>query len=135
MKKETIKDKNKVLVLILRKGSFPEGLNFHTEDKDFIQVATWHYDKGKKTVPHAHKIAERRATRTQEVICVKKGKLRAEFFTDNGKPLEKKILKAGDVAVIFGGGHSFEILESGTQVLEVKNGPYLGTEKDKKTFD
>ena len=41
-------------------------------------------------------------------------------------------LKAGDVAVLFSGGHGFEILED-TLMLEIKQGPYAGT-KDKETF-
>jgi hypothetical protein len=30
------------------------------------------------------------------------------------------------------GGHGYEILEDGTQVLEVKNGPYLGPDVDRR---
>ena len=135
MKQEIIKDKNKVLVLILRNSDFPEGLNFYTEDKDFIQVATWNYNKGKKTVPHLHKIVKRIANRTQEVVYIKKGKIRSEIYSDKGNSLKKIILKAGDTAIVFGGGHAYEILEDKTQVLEIKNGPYLGPEKDKKIIN
>jgi len=39
--KEIIKDKDKILAIILKDGDFPEGLNFHTKDDDFLQVATW----------------------------------------------------------------------------------------------
>lgn len=134
MKKEIIKDKNKILALILRNSNFPQGLNFYTRDKDFIQLATWNYDRGKKTLPHAHKIVKRVATRTQEVIYVKSGKIKIEIYTDKDKLCKKKILKPGDITVIFAGGHSFKILEDNTQVLEIKNGPYLGIEKDKKVI-
>lgn len=135
MKQEIIKDKNKILVLILRNGDFPEGLNFYTKDKDFIQVATWNYNKGKKTVPHRHKIVKRIATRTQEVIYVKSGKIRIKIYTDEEKLCKKTILKAGDVAIIFAGGHAYEVLKSKTQAFEIKNGPYPGLEKDKKVIN
>lgn len=135
MRKEEIKDKKKVLVLILRNGEFPSGLNFYTRDKDFVQVATWNYNKGKKTSLHSHKIVDRVANWTQEVIYVKKGKVKAEIYTDNDKFYKEVILNSGDIAIIFAGGHIFEVLEDNTQVLEIKNGPYLGLKKDKRIFN
>ena len=127
MKIEAIKD----IALILR-GDFPKGLRFYTEDKGFIQVGSWNYDKGKKTIPHAHKLAKRTANKTQEVVFIKHGKARVVFFNDKGEKIKTKTLNTGDIVIIFKGGHSFEILEDNTNVLEVKNGPYPGLEKDKK---
>ncbi|MDP3990940.1 MAG: hypothetical protein Q8P63_01450 [Candidatus Nealsonbacteria bacterium] len=132
MKKEVIKDKDRILAVILREGDFPEGLSFHTEEKDFVQLATWYYNKGKKTSTHSHKIAERKADRTQEVIYLKRGKAKVEIYAEDDKLLSEIILKAGDLIIIFGGGHGFEILEDGTQAIEFKNGPYLGLEKDRR---
>lgn len=132
MRTEFIKEKNKVLVLILRNGNFREGLNFYTKDKDFIQVATWNYNKGKKTIPHSHKVVKRTAKRTQEVIYVKSGKIKTGIYNNKGNLIKKLTLKTGDIAIIFAGGHAYEVLENHTQVLEIKNGPYLGLEKDKK---
>lgn len=133
MKKEEIKHRGKVLAVIF-KGDFDKGLNFFTKDKDFIQAGTWNYDKGKETIPHSHKTVKRTANKTQEVIFIKKGAVEAKFFSDSGEFLKKKILEAGNIVIIFAGGHSFKILENNTQVLEVKNGPYPGLEKDKKTL-
>lgn len=135
MKKELIKDKNQVLVLILRNGDFFQGLNFYTNNKDFVQVSTWHYQKDKQTAPHAHKIVERIANRTQEVIYVKTGKIKAQIYTDDDKLCQETILQTGDIAIILAGGHAYEILEDKTQVLEIKNGPYPGLEKDKKVIE
>ncbi len=132
MQQELIKDKNKILVLILRNGNFSEGLNFYTKDEDFIQVATWNYNNGKKTIPHSDKIIKRTAKRTQEVIYVKTGKIKAEIYNDKGRLVKSSTLKTGDIAIIFAGGHAYEVWEDHTQVLEIKNGPYLGLEKDKK---
>ena len=52
-----------------------------------------------------------------------------------GDLLTSIILNAGDIIVYLAGGHDFEILENNTQIFEVKNGPYLGTEKDKKIIN
>lgn len=135
MEKETIQDKDKILAIILRNGDFPEGLNFHTKDGDFLQVATWNYPEGKKSSAHGHKIAERMSNQTQEAVYVKGGRVKAEFYGEDDKFLKEVILCAGDLAIIFAGGHAFESLENGTQVLEIKNGPYLGLEKDKKVIE
>jgi hypothetical protein len=134
IKKEIIKDKGQILALILRNGDFPQGLNFHTKDEDFVQLATWNYPKGKRSSLHSHKIVKRVAHRTQEVIYIKKGRVRAEIYNENDKFLKEIILKEGDLAIIFAGGHTFEVLEDNTQVLEIKNGPYPGLKKDKREF-
>lgn len=135
MKSIEIKDTNVLLACVLKGKAFPEGLCFHTKDTDFVQVGTWRYKKGKKTIPHRHMRAKRIAMRTQEVLFVKTGRVRAEIYTDREKLVEKVLLRAGDILMVFAGGHSYEILEDGTEVLEVKNGPYIGIEKDKKTFN
>lgn len=132
MKKEIIKDKDQVLALVLRNEDFPEGLNFHTQDEDFVQLATWNYNKGKKSSVHAHNKVERTANRTQEVLYIKKGKIRLDIYTENDELLQKVIVNAGDIVIIFTGGHGMEVLEDGTQALEFKNGPYPGLEKDRR---
>ena len=38
----------------------------------------------------------------------------------------------GDVVILLRGGHGYDIIEDGTQVLEIKNGPYLGAEVDRR---
>lgn len=132
MKKEIIKEKSKILAIILRNGDYSPGLVFYNNDKDFIQVGTWHYQKGMKLKAHRHKIYPRIALRTQEVVYVKSGEIKVFVYNDKEK-LKKKIkLTKGDIMIFLNGGHSFEILENNTQVFEVKNGPYLGVEKDKK---
>lgn len=132
LKQEVIEDKGQVLAILLRNGDFPEGLNFYTKDQDFVQVSTWNYNAGKQTKPHAHKLAERLANRTQEVIYVKSGRMIAKIYNDKDEFFQEVILATGDVVIIFAGGHSYEILEDKTQILEIKNGPYPGLEKDKK---
>ena len=38
----------------------------------------------------------------------------------------------GDVVVLLWGGHGYSVLEDNTQVLEVKTGPYVGAELDRR---
>ena len=135
MEKEVIKNKGEELVVVIRRGDFPEGLKFYTGEGKFVQVATWNHPKGNRSIPHAHKEAERTATKTQEVVYVKSGKLKAEIYDDEGNFIDSTEMGEGDIAIIFSGGHSFTTLTDNTQVLEVKNGPYLGEEKDKKVLE
>lgn len=134
MKMELVKDGEKILMIILRNGNFSEGLNFYTKDEDFVQVSTWNYNIGKKTIPHSHKIFERKANKTQEVIYIKSGKISCDVFSGAEILVKSVFLEEGDIAIIFGGGHSYEILKDGTQVLEIKNGPYPGLKNDKKVI-
>jgi len=133
--RETIQDKDKILAIILRNADFPEGLNFHTKEEDFLQVATWNYPEGKKSSTHSHKISERVSNRSQEAIYIKKGKVKAEIYSEDDKLLKEVVLSGGDLIIILGGGHGMEVLEDGTQVIEIKNGPYPGLEKDKRNLD
>ncbi len=131
MKIEKIKDNNTTLAILV-KGESKEGLNFISEDKDYLQVGLWNYKKGKELLAHKHLIAKREVLKTQEVIFVKKGSLKADIYSDEGKLVETLRLSTGDLLILLNGGHGYEILEDGTEVIEVKNGPYLGSELDRK---
>lgn len=131
MRKVLIKDKDYILAVVLRKGIFPKGLGFYTNDDQPIQVATWRYEKGKDLLAHIHKKARRSNAHVQELLFVKSGKLRADLYNENHEKVKSVILKEGDILINFKGGHGYTVLQDNTQVLEVKNGPYIGIEKDK----
>ena len=69
---------------------------------------------------------------TQEVLFIKKGILRVDFYDEYEDYLESKELCAGDIILLISGGHGFQILEE-VEMIEVKQGPYAG-ENDKKRF-
>lgn len=69
---------------------------------------------------------------TQEVLFIKKGKLRVDFYDDDEQYIESRILEAGDVILLVSGGHGFTVIEE-VEMIEVKQGPYSGDE-DKKRF-
>lgn len=132
---ETIKHEGKILAIIYRDEDWVEGLNFITPDELFIQVGSWWYPKGKKLASHVHNDFERSAMRTQEMTYVKKGAMRVLLFDDQKNYLQDFVIKAGDLAVVAYGGHGYEILEDGTQIIEAKNGPFVDVETDKTKFD
>ncbi len=56
-------------------------------------------------------------------------RVRVDFYDDDQRYLESRILRKGDVLLLAYGGHGFEMLEP-TEMIEVKQGPYAG-EADK----
>jgi len=132
MKTEKITDNGQVLAIIIRDAVWEKGLHFFSAEEDFQQVGIWGYDKGHKLAPHIHLDAPRMVARTQEVIFIKNGRLRADIYNENKKYLTSVELNKGDTAILLCGGHGYEILEDNTKVLEIKNGPYPGAEKDRE---
>jgi hypothetical protein len=109
-----------------------EGLNFFSPDEDFIQVGTWGYGSGKKLKAHIHNKVSREVLWTQEVLFVRNGRLRANIFDTKQNKVAELNVEAGDVIILLRGGHGYEILEDGTQVMEIKNGPYVGADADRR---
>lgn len=132
MKVKEFKDKGVVVARHIPSDQWKEGLSFFSNDKEFIQAGTWNYPKGKELLAHIHNKIPRTINRTQEVVYVRKGRIRATIYSLKGKNIDTCIVKTGDMLILLSCGHGYTILESGTQVLEVKNGPYLGAEIDRK---
>ena len=110
------------------------GLTFYSKDEEFIQVGTWSYDKGKELLAHTHNKIDRKINITQETLYIRKGSLRARIYNLNLKLVAEWIGKEGDIMILMQGGHGYDVLEDGTQVLEVKNGPYVGATSDRVRF-
>lgn len=130
---ERIEDAGTTFALVVRGNDREPGLHFITPDESFQQVGIWVYDKGKRLGPHRHIPQNRNVSRTHEVVYVQKGKMRASIYDEENCLLKDIILNEDDLLIAIAGGHGYEILENDTQVIEVKNGPYIG-EKDRETF-
>ena len=127
-------DQEKIIAIIYRDEDWVEGLNFITPGELFIQVGSWWYDAGKKLDSHLHNEFERTASRTQEMTYVKRGAMKVLLYDEEKNFLKDFILKEGDLAVFAYGGHGYEIIEDGTQIIEAKNGPFVDVATDKTKF-
>lgn len=123
---------NKLLAIIIPHNFSAPGVNFLTPPNLSQQLAFIHHPSGRIIAPHCHNPVSREVLYTQEVLVIKKGLLRVDFYDDNRKYLECRILKAGDVILLTDGGHGFEVLEE-LEMIEVKQGPYTG-DSDKTRF-
>ncbi len=129
-----IKYDNLVLARHVPSEAWSEGLGFYSNDEEFVQVGSWQYNKGKELLKHIHNQVERSVDRTQEVLYIKRGSIKAKIYTLDEVFVEELTVKQGDTLILLNSGHGYEILEDGTQVLEIKNGPYLGAERDRRRF-
>lgn len=110
-----------------------DGIEFFTQDDFSQQLAYMKHPAGKKIMAHVHNPVPREVKYTQEVLFIRKGKVRVDFFDGNKEYIESYILETGDVILLASGGHGFEMLEE-TEMIEVKQGPYAG-DKDKTRID
>jgi mannose-6-phosphate isomerase-like protein (cupin superfamily) len=118
--------------LIVKNSFRAEGIHFFTDDSLSQQLAYMQHPQGKVITPHVHNPVSRTVDFTQEVLVIKKGKLRVDFYTDEKVYLKSRVLEEGDVILLIRGGHGFEVLEP-LEMYEIKQGPYVG-ENDKTRF-
>ncbi len=116
---------NQLIAIIIPNTYEEHGVHFFTPNDLSQQLAYMRHPAGKQIPPHVHNPLAREVLYTQEVLIIRKGRLRVDFY-DNGKNyLESRILDAGDVILLVTGGHGFEALEE-MEIIEVKQGPYTG---------
>jgi mannose-6-phosphate isomerase-like protein (cupin superfamily) len=129
---EQIIHQGQLLAIIVSHRFDKMGIHFFTPNDLSQQLAYMHHPEGKFIQPHIHNPVPRQVQYTQEVLFIKKGKLRVDFYNNQQQYLESKILETGDVILLVTGGHGFEALEE-IEMIEVKQGPYIG-EEDRTKF-
>lgn len=132
MQFEYINFNDEHLAIIIYDKFEKSGVHFFTDNELSQQLAYMNHPKGKQIEPHVHNPVKREVQYTQEVLFIKSGKLRVDFYSNSQVYLESRILSKGDVILLMTGGHGFEVLED-LQMFEVKQGPYAG-DLDKTRF-
>lgn len=121
------------LALIIRSDFHGEGITFFTPGTYSQQVGYMNRPNGHVIPPHVHNPVAREVQFTKEVLLVRSGRMRIDFYTEDREYLQSTVAGAGDVILLAYGGHGFEMLED-TEIIEVKQGPYCG-DQDKTRFD
>ena len=134
MKINKITHEGKIYAIYFNPAESPEGLSFISDENDFIQVGIWNYEAEKLLPAHYHCEFPREATRTCESVIVIKGKIECNIYTKSGNFIESFVLNKNEVAIQLYGVHEYIILEKSI-VVENKNGPYFGPEKDRKRIE
>jgi mannose-6-phosphate isomerase-like protein (cupin superfamily) len=123
----------KTLAIIIRSKFTEPGIHFFTPGDFSQQLGYMNRPQGYVIPPHLHNPIAREIHYTKEVIFIKSGKVRVDFYDEEKNYLESTILVTGDVILLAFGGHGFEMLEP-TEIIEVKQGPYAG-DADKSRFE
>ena len=130
---EKIEEKGELLAIILRTSFNKEGIHFFTPDDFSQQLGYMKREKGYAIPPHVHNPVSREITWTQEVLFIKTGQVRVDFYNNLREYIKSSILYPKDVILLARGGHGFVMLEE-SEIIEVKQGPYCG-EQDKTRFE
>jgi hypothetical protein len=130
---EYINFNNKVLAIVIRTQFQKEGIEFFTPNEFSQQLAYMKREKGYVIKPHVHNLIKRDVNVTQEVLLIKSGIVRVDFYNENKVYLESRELYKGDVILLASGGHGFKMIEN-SEIIEVKQGPYV-QDLDKERFE
>lgn len=129
---EQIIDNDKLYAIIVSHGFTKEGIHFFTPSEFSQQLAYMNRPAGYKIAPHVHNKVLREVFYTQEVLFIKKGKVKVSFYDADRRHIGDRVLETGDVILLASGGHGFEMLEP-SEMIEVKQGPFTG-DHDKNTI-
>ncbi len=123
---------DRLLAVILRTEFDNDGIHFFTPNDFSQQLGYMKRPQGYNIEPHVHLKVSREVQYTKEVLFIKSGKIRVDFYSEEQEYIRSQILNKGDVILLAEGGHGFKVLEE-SEIIEVKQGPYVG-ENDKKRF-
>jgi len=101
-----------------------------TEDNDPLQVILFSREAGYEVKAHSHLPRSIDLQHVGEFLWIQEGKVEVTVYDEEWNALGKAIAQGGDCIVFIRGGHELKMLEK-TRILEVKQGPYPGKEKDK----
>lgn len=130
---DRITHNNQELALIIRASFHKNGIEFFTPGAYSQQIGYMNRPQGYKIPPHVHNPVRREVHYTKEVLFIRSGRVRVDFYTEQKEYLESTFLATGDVILLAYGGHGFEMIEP-TEMIEVKQGPYAG-DQDKTRFE
>jgi len=129
--KERIEYNGELLALIIKANYRPEKTEFLTPDTFKQQAGFIVYDGGKDIIPHIHHEMQRNLKGTSEVLILRKGRVRVDFYSQKKEYTESRTLLPGDILILVSGGHGFHFYEHSV-FLEIKQGPYVGPQEKER---
>jgi len=130
---EFIYHEGETYAIILRHSFTSESVCFFTPDSFSQQLGYLPHQRGDTIKAHRHKLHKRDIIHTQEVLFIKKGRVKVNLYDKKNTYIGSEEIQTGDIILLCGGGHGFEITED-TLMIEVKQGPYIGVD-DKERFE
>jgi mannose-6-phosphate isomerase-like protein (cupin superfamily) len=130
---ETVDIGGTIYAMIIRSSFTAEGVNFFTPNDFSQQLAYMRHPAGRIIDAHVHNPVPREVHYTLEVLFIRRGRLRVDFYDKEQNYLQSRELARGDTILLAEGGHGFEVIEE-VEMIEVKQGPYAG-DADKTRFE
>ena len=127
-------DNGSTIAIVVRRNFNNDGINFLSDDTFPLQLGVNTYKKGHKISGHFHPKREVVVSNIQEVLFFKSGRALVSLYDLNRKLIRSINLSAGDLIFFVDGGHGLEMSED-TTFVEIKQGPYLGKDKDKEIIE
>ncbi len=128
---EKIEKDGTVLAIVVRHNYVSPGIDFVTGDSVPFQVGFHKREKGFRYRSHISlPFTQVQDFLPSKIYYVTKGKVGCDIYDDERQKLTYVELNSGDLIIFISGGHGTDILEDG-EFIEIKQGPYRGTEKDK----
>lgn len=125
-------NKDELYCIMIRSEFDDAKVTFFTPDNFSQQLGYLPHKKDAVIEPHIHLCNKREVFYTQEVLFVKKGKVRVNFYDEHQTHVFSEIIEKGDFILLCQGGHGFEMIED-TCMIEIKQGPFMGKD-DKHRF-
>lgn len=111
-------------LIAIRVKSFKNGTHSFTPANEALQLLTAKHPKGRYVQAHFHSPEKRITSNLQECLIVVKGKIKIDLYGKDKKYFKAIQLKAGELAILFRGGHSVRFLTD-SEVYEIKTGPFI----------
>ena len=122
---DLIKYKKKLFAIIIKSRKIKRnGTNFISPKNFTHQVGFINRPEGYFIKPHTHKNFTRKINKTSEVLFVKSGIIRVDFYSNKKKYIFSKLLKKEDLIILNDGSHGFKVLRK-CKLIEVKQGPFF----------
>ena len=118
-----IKDNGITYAKIIRSSYQTNDTQFFTDEKDELQLGYIVYPKNHKTGAHYHNHLNKETNRTDEILIVKNGSARVDFYNLKGEYIKSCEIFKDDILIIHQGGHNILFYED-TKVLAIKSGVY-----------
>jgi hypothetical protein len=128
---EVIEHKGTRYAEILRAGATVTTTRFFSPAESSMQFGLLAHGAGFVEPAHVHHPVKREIRDLQQMFVVQRGVVAVDFFDMEGKKFSEVVLRSGDAILLVDGAHSVRVLED-MQCVSVKQGPFIGAEKDKK---
>jgi len=129
-KMQEITSNGKIMAIVVKASFRKNGTNFLSKEDFPLQLGISYYKKGEEIKSHFHPDKKLEITKIQEIVHFESGKAIVNLYDLNGKKFKSIELSMGDTIFFVEGGHGFTMLED-SKLIEVKQGPYFGKDKDK----